>query len=51
MQASKDCCPKEMQQGNVEKFLCKVFNIDYGNILLWIYAAGQIEIQVKMILT
>ena len=45
MQASKDCCPKEMQQGNVEKFLCKVFNIDYGNILLWIYAAGQIEIQ------
>ncbi|XP_078345554.1 uncharacterized protein LOC144631057 [Oculina patagonica] len=30
-QAAKDCCPKEMQQGNVEKFLCKVFNIEYAN--------------------
>ena len=35
MQAAKDCCPKEMQQGNVEKFLCKVLTIDNnGNCLL-----------------
>jgi len=31
VQAAKDCCPTEMQQGNVEKFLCKVCNIDCAN--------------------
>ena len=29
-QATKDCCSKEMQQGNVEKFLCRLLNIEYG---------------------
>lgn len=30
IQAAKNLCPKEIQQGNVEKFLCKVLRIEYG---------------------
>lgn len=29
-QAARNVCPNEMQQGNVEKFLCKVLNTEYG---------------------
>lgn len=34
MQAAKDCCPKEMQQGSVEKFLCKLLSIDNGKYFI-----------------
>ena len=30
-----------MQQGNVEKFLCKVLTIDNGNRLLWIILSNE----------
>lgn len=29
-QVAKNWCPNEMQQGNVEKFLCHVLHIEYG---------------------
>ncbi|XP_044183697.1 uncharacterized protein LOC122964242 [Acropora millepora] len=32
VQAAKNQCPKEMQQGNVEKFLCRIWKIDYGQL-------------------
>ena len=30
-QAARNCCQIEMQEGNVEKFLCKMLHIEYGN--------------------
>jgi len=35
VQAAKNQCPKEMQQGNVEKFLCRICKIDFGIIKFW----------------
>ncbi|XP_044171584.1 uncharacterized protein LOC122955914 isoform X2 [Acropora millepora] len=32
VQAAKNQCPKEMQQGNVEKFLCRIWKIDSGQL-------------------
>ncbi|KAM7448297.1 hypothetical protein ABFA07_003700 [Porites harrisoni] len=31
-QAARNCCQQEMQQGNVEKFLCKVLHIEYAQV-------------------
>ncbi|XP_074627567.1 uncharacterized protein LOC141885656 isoform X4 [Acropora palmata] len=31
-QAARNCCPTEMQRGNMENFLCKILKIDYGQL-------------------